>query len=124
MSGSYAEHERRDSVGIDISVPTGIPIYAAKDGVVNAVRGDLPESDRTTERGNYIVIDYDDGSQGRYLHLLDVIVGVGWGVAAGDLIGHSDRTGSTITGAHLHYDFHRDQDRRIPQDPALEHGNC
>ena len=124
MSGTHAEHVARNSVGIDIAVPTGTPIYAAKDGVVDEIKTGLPEGDRTTTTGNYVIINYDDGSAGRYLHLLDVEVEEGWGVAAGDLIGHSNATGSTITGDHLHYDHHEDHDRSDPGDPALEHGAC
>ena len=84
----------------------------------------LPEGDRTTTTGNYVIIDYDDGSVGRYLHLLTVSVEAGWGVGAGDQIGTSNATGSTITGAHLHYDHHEDRDRNDPGDPAVEHGSC
>lgn len=124
MSGTHAEHLARRSVGIDIAVPTGTPIHAAKDGVVHDLHRGLPEGDRTTTRGNYVTIDYDDGSVGRYLHLLKVTVEVGWGVEAGDRIGESNATGSTIGGAHLHYDHHEDRARREPGDPAVEHANC
>ena len=123
MSDSHAEHVGRGSVGIDIAVVTGTAIHAAKDGVVLELQDDLPEGDRSTSRGNYIIIDYDDGSQGRYLHLLSVEVGVGWGVAAGDLIGYSNDTGRS-SGPHLHYDHHEDRRRQEPEDPAVEHGNC
>ena len=124
MSGSHAEHVARGSVGIDIAVITGRPIYAAKDGVVRSLLRGLPVGDRTTTTGNYVMIDCDDGSVGRYLHLKTVSVEEGWGVAAGDQIGTSNATGSTITGAHLHYDYHEDDDRREPEDPEAEHGNC
>ena len=123
MSDSHAEHVARNSVGIDIAVVTGTPIYAAKDGEVRDLEGDLPEGDRSTSRGNFVTIDYDDGSQGRYLHLLSIEVEKGWGVAAGDLIGYSNDTGRS-TGPHLHYDHHEDQRRQEPGDPAGEHGNC
>ena len=124
MSGTHTDHVRRGSVGIDISVPTGTAVYAAKDGVVREIRRDLPEGDRTTTAGNYVTIDYDDGSVGRYLHLLTVSVEAGWGVGSGDQIGTSNATGSTITGPHLHYDHHEDRARREPEDPEVEHGNC
>ena len=68
-------------------------------------------------------MNYDDGSQGRYLHLRDVTVEVGWSVAAGGVIGHSNDTGGT-TGPHLHYDHHNDRARQDAEDPTAVHGGC
>ena len=123
VSNTHLDHLGRGSVGIDIAVPTGTPVYAAKDGVVREVARGLPERDRTTSRGNYIIVDYDDGSQGRYLHLLSVSVEEGWSVGAGDLVGYSNDTGRS-TGPHLHYDHHDDRYRREPMDPMAEHAAC
>ena len=116
--------DRGSDGGIDIAVPTGTEVYAAKDGIVVDTKDGLPEGDRTTTRGNFVKINYDDGSLGRYLHLLTVVVEPGYHVSAGDLIGTSNATGSTVRGVHLHYDLHKDRNRREPEDPAIAHGSC
>jgi len=43
-----------------------------------------------------------EGWKATYMHLLDVMVGVGQVVQAGDVIGHVNNTGNS-TGDHLHY---------------------
>ena len=87
--------------------------------------GNLPVDDVSTTMGNYVIIDYDDGTVGRYLHLKSVSVQAGWGVAAGDNIGESNATGRGITGPHLHYDFRfEDEEGWAYGDFALEHDRC
>ena len=116
--------------GLDIAVPTGTAVYAARSGVVDRVRSSeeaIPENNaserakdiekKATYTGNYVRIVYDDGASGRYLHLKQnsVFVKPGQRVSAGDKIAESNRTGKNITGAHLHYDHEKNQKRVDPQ---------
>ena len=125
VSGAFWEpRDGRPHKGTDLAVPNGTPVHALKDGQVRSARGDLPRGDSSTSMGNYVIIDYDDGTVGRYFHLLSVFVEGGWSVAAGDKIAESNQTGRT-DGVHLHYDFaYRDDDGEHYGDVALEHPDC
>jgi len=127
ISGPYGQRRLgRIHRGLDLKVPTGTPVYAAKDGVIAQVAYGLPVNDKSTKNGNFVRINYDDGTQGVYLHLEHVDVSVrteGTGVDAGDQIGTSNNTGSS-RGAHLHYHLYEDTDRQETIDPTLEYGNC
>lgn len=112
--------------GVDLGVPTGTPVYAAKAGVIAEVAHGLPVGDRSTPNGNFVRINYDDGTQGVFLHLERVLVSVrtvGTGVDAGDQIGTSDDTGLSF-GPHLHYTQYEGETRQETEDPALEHPRC
>ncbi len=75
----------------------GTPIYAAANGVVvSCYWGDY-------SRGNYIIIQHDNGLQTYYYHCSDLDTYVGAYVTAGDLIGRVGRTG-WATGNHLHFE--------------------
>ena len=92
--------------------------------MVRDARGDLSPGDSSTSMGNYVIIDYDDGTVGRYLHLQEVSVEAGWGVGAGEQIAESNETGRT-EGAHLHYDFQfQDEEGWTYGDFTLEHMRC
>jgi peptidoglycan hydrolase CwlO-like protein len=89
-------------LGVDISGPTGTPIYAATNGV--AVRGNL-----SSTYGNHILIvttingvDYTT----LYAHLSGFAVGDGTVVKQGQLIGYMGATGR-VTGPHLHFEVHK-----------------
>ena len=112
--------------GIDLGVPSGTAVYAAKDGVIAGVAFGLPNGDRSTANGNYVRINYDDGTQGVFLHLERVLVSVrtvGTSVDAGDQIGTSNDTGSS-SGPHLHYTQYTDRTRSKTVDPTHEHPIC
>ena len=124
LSAPYGESRPKGPHnGIDIAVPTGTPVYAAKTGVVNELEGELPVGDRSTANGNFVRIDYDDGTQGVFLHLKSVSVDTGATVKAGQKVGESNDTGSS-SGPHLHYSSYKNQSDREAVDPQLEHGDC
>ena len=84
--------------GIDLGAKKGTPIYATRDGVVEAGSGHKT-------RGNYVYIDHGDGFISAYYHMTNQSVGVvktGQEVKAGDLIGYVGDTGR-VTGPHLHF---------------------
>lgn len=89
-------HGRRHQ-GVDLSLPTGTPLYATFDGMVriSSVLGGY---------GHLVVIRHNNGLETFYGHMSRRDVNVGDVVRAGDLIGLSGNTGRS-TGPHLHYEI-------------------
>lgn len=82
---------------VDMSSPTGTPIYAAGAGTVTtAAYG--------RSQGNYIVINHNNGFTTVYMHCSKMNVSVGQKVQKGELIGKVGSTG-TATGSHLHFEI-------------------
>ena len=108
-SGGYKGHK-----GMDIAPPkpgqTGMPVYAAFAGTVQRTyRSSKPGNKNSTwaprRTGNGVLISNPDGEGNGYNHMTPVAgLKVGDKVAAGDLIGHNDRSGNQ-TGPHLHLEF-------------------
>lgn len=86
----------RPHYGIDIAAPTGTPIFAAADAIVE-------RSDRNSGSGNEIYLAHRQGLQTRYLHLSKSIVQVGQLVRKNQQIGYVGATG-LATGPHLHWE--------------------
>ena len=107
--------------GIDLGVPTGTPIHSAKKGVVSQIEDKFSENDHSTPNGNFVRIEYDDGTEGVFIHMLEVAVTKDQNVAAGEQIGTSNNTGYS-RGPHVHY-TQRDQ-TDTPVDPTGVHDNC
>lgn len=86
--------------GLDIGMPAGTPIHAAKDGkVVNIGMNMSKESGF----GHSVTIQHDDGYQSVYAHMLETpLVNKGDTVSAGDPLGKVGSTGAS-TGNHLHF---------------------
>jgi murein DD-endopeptidase MepM/ murein hydrolase activator NlpD len=82
--------------GVDIGVPIGTPVYAAKSGKVIF-------ADYLGTAGNAVMIQHDDGMETRYYHLNKVKVESGQTVKAGEEIAESGNTGGS-TGPHLHFE--------------------
>ncbi len=85
--------------GVDFGAPTGTPIMAAGDGVVE-------RCNKYGGYGNYICIRHDRSTKTAYAHLSRYAKGVSTGskVRQGQVIGYVGRTGQT-TGAHLHFEL-------------------
>jgi murein DD-endopeptidase MepM/ murein hydrolase activator NlpD len=83
--------------GIDISVPEGTPIRAAKPGrvILAAYTGGY---------GNYTCVDHGGGLSTCYAHQSSYAVSSGDTVDQGEVIGYSGNTGSS-TGPHLHFEI-------------------
>ena len=94
--------------GTDFAAPTGTPIYAAGDGMVQfaAMKG---------ANGNLTVIRHDNGWLTLYLHQNRFMPGIvaGARVSQGQHIGDVGTTGRS-TGPHLHYEVHVDGQRVDP----------
>ena len=81
--------------GVDLSGPTGTPIYAARAGkVTTATYG--------ASGGYYVCISHGDGFGSMYLHMTHYIVSPGQQVSQGQVIGYMGSTGAS-TGPHLHF---------------------
>ncbi len=105
--GTRFTHRGWLKYSIDFSMNIGTPVYAARGGVVVAVKDNSKiggRSRRYRGHANYITIAHDDGTFAQYVHLnyAGSVVKVGDVVKAGDLIGYSGRTGR-VTGPHLHF---------------------
>lgn len=87
---------RRAHKGIDLSAPTGTPIYATADGVVS-------RAGPFSSYGNFVSIEHGASVETRYAHMSRVVAHTGDRVKKGDLIGYVGSTGRS-TGAHLHYE--------------------
>lgn len=82
--------------GIDISVPEGTPIRAAKSGTVIL-------ASYNGGYGNYTCVDHGSGLSTCYAHQSSFAAGSGQSVNQGQIIGYSGNTGSS-TGPHLHFE--------------------
>jgi murein DD-endopeptidase MepM/ murein hydrolase activator NlpD len=105
--GSRFSHTGLEEFAIDIDMPVGTPVHAARSGVV----ADVEEShtrgcweDGCGRYANFIVILHSDGTTGEYYHLRKdgSLVDVGDTVTQGQKIAYSGNTGHT-TMPHLHF---------------------
>ncbi|HEX2789791.1 MAG TPA: M23 family metallopeptidase [Steroidobacteraceae bacterium] len=101
-------HTTPDSeYAVDLAVPDGTPIYAAREGIVINVRHDYfrgaPDM-AMLDQANVVEILHDDGTIGIYAHLHweSIRVQPGQSVRRGQYIADSGNTGLT-TGPHLHF---------------------
>lgn len=106
--GSFSHDDVQNRYAVDLIVPVGTPVLAARGGVVmqaeNAFDRGGQNRAKYVDRANFIRILHDDGSMGLYAHLQEngVLVRVGDRVELGQLIAYSGNTGYS-TGPHLHF---------------------
>ncbi|MBJ9951774.1 MULTISPECIES: M23 family metallopeptidase [unclassified Acinetobacter] len=100
--GGRAEHHS----GLDLSAPSGTPIYATGPGIVT-------KSGWGTGYGQYVEINHGNGYITRYAHASRLIARVGDQVKAGEHIANVGCTGR-CTGPHLHYEVVKDGQRKNP----------
>lgn len=84
--------------GVDFGIPTGTPVIAPSDGVVEHV------AFQARGAGRYIKIRHGHITT-VYMHLSKPLVRAGQAVKKGERIALSGNTGGS-TGPHLHYEFH------------------
>jgi murein DD-endopeptidase MepM/ murein hydrolase activator NlpD len=89
-------HTRSFHTGIDIGVPTGTPVGAARGGTIldTGYRGGY---------GNVVIIDHGNHIATVYAHLSRIFVSVGQRVSGGQNVGAAGMTG-WATGPHLHFE--------------------
>ncbi|HEF4759146.1 TPA: M23 family metallopeptidase [Pseudomonas putida] len=102
-NGQYSHYGPKNRYAMDIAMPEGTPIIAARGGVV--VKTENGQTGRGTDpSGNFVRILHDDGTMGVYLHLKKGSVSVreGQRVAVGSALALSGNTGNS-SGPHLHF---------------------
>ena len=90
---------RRLHTGVDLAAPSGTPIYAAGDGVIEYYKWQ-------SGYGNKIEIKHVNGYETAYGHMSRYVDGLGVGsrVRQGQLVGYVGSTGQS-TGPHLHFEI-------------------
>ncbi len=101
VSGGVKPH-----LGVDFAAPTGTPVRAVGDGVV-----EFAGSQRGY--GNLVVLNHRGGQSTAYAHLNRIHVRKGQRVEQGVLVGEVGSTGVS-TGPHLHFEF---RDNGVHKDP-------
>lgn len=92
---------------VDIAMPEGAPILAARDGVVVETQdgfGEGRDDKSFIDKANFVRIMHSDGTWAEYFHMLkgSVAVHPGEYVKAGTMIGRAGNSGFS-DGSHLHF---------------------
>jgi len=128
--GEFSHNTPDSEYAVDIAMPEGTPILAARGGLVMDVNRDFVGSGsdmvKYGARANAVRILHDDGTMAEYAHLKleSVRVIPGTHVKAGQIIAESGNTGFS-TGPHLHFVIQQNdgsQLRSIPFTFRLEDG--
>ena len=102
-NGQYSHYGPKNKYAMDIAMPVGTPIIAARAGVV--VKTENSQSGRGNDAsGNFVRVLHDDGTMGVYLHLKQGSGSVreGQRVTVGSPLALSGNTGNS-SGPHLHF---------------------
>ena len=129
FNGSFTHNTPSSQYAVDIAMPEGTEIYAARDGKVMEVANDFfsgGAQEKYMDKSNLIRILHDDGSMAVYGHLRleSARVTPGTRVKRGQKIGVSGNTGYS-TGPHLHFAVQRNagvEMRSVPFEFAGENG--
>lgn len=98
---------RKMHTGIDLTAPTGTPVYVTGNGrVIKA--GYTPGG-----YGKRVLVDHGFGFKTLYAHLNEIDVKVGQIVKRGDIIGKVGNTGRS-TAPHLHYEVRKNNKTENP----------
>lgn len=105
--GEFSHSGEQNQFALDIAMPEGSTVLAARGGVVMDIAEDFYDGGadkKNLQRGNFIRILHDDGSMAVYAHLKleSVVVAKGQRVEAQQKIAESGNTGFS-TGPHLHF---------------------
>jgi murein DD-endopeptidase MepM/ murein hydrolase activator NlpD len=125
FGGRSSHDDDENRYALDLAVPEGTAVLAARAGVVVQVEDDFRATGtdaRFADRANYVRILHDDGSMALYAHLApgSMLRRPGDQVRLGQLVGKSGNTGFS-TGPHLHFVVQRNANmalRAIPFEMA------
>ncbi|MCG8435822.1 MAG: M23 family metallopeptidase [Gammaproteobacteria bacterium] len=112
FNGAFSHNHPQAQYAVDIDMPVGTNIYAAREGIVLDVAtqffGSGTDAQQYGNRANNIRIMHADGSMAVYAHLKwdSIRVRPGDRVTEGQYIADSGNTGFT-TGPHLHFVIQR-----------------
>ncbi|PAU58216.1 peptidoglycan DD-metalloendopeptidase family protein [Pseudomonas sp. PICF141] len=102
-NGQYSHYGPKNRYAMDIAMPEGTPIIAARGGMV--VKTENGQTGRGNDpSGNFVRVLHEDGTMGVYLHLKKGSVSVreGQRVVVGSALALSGNTGNS-SGPHLHF---------------------
>ena len=122
FGGKGSHSDTQNYYAVDIAMPEGTPVLAARDGVVMTVDNDFfgagLDMKKYGDRANNVRIVHADGTMAVYAHLQleGARVQVGDRVRAGQVIGLSGETGYT-SGPHLHFCVQRNADMELVSIP-------
>ncbi len=107
FNGKFSHFGDQNQFAIDIAMPEGSDILAARAGIIMDIAEDFYDGGvdaKKLQRGNYIRILHDDGSMAVYAHLQleSVLVARGQRVEVQQKIAQSGNTGYS-SGPHLHF---------------------
>lgn len=108
ISGKWKQHK-----GIDFAAPTGTPIRATGDGLIEF-------AGNAGGYGNMVVVRHGAAYSTAYAHMSRIAARRGARVAQGEIIGYVGSTGWS-TGPHLHYEFRVNNVARNPDSIAVPH---
>ncbi len=121
--GEFSHSGPQSRHAIDIGLPIGSPIYAARGGVVMAIEQDFFRSGARSQlmhKANVVRIVHDDGTMAVYAHLERDSIKVRQGevVEKGQQLASSGNTGFS-TGPHLHFVVQRNVQGKLQSVPYL-----
>jgi murein DD-endopeptidase MepM/ murein hydrolase activator NlpD len=108
FGGAFSHNDAESRYSLDLAVPAGTPVVAARDGVVMQIEEDFrvtgTDAKRYGDRANYVRVVHDDGSLAVYAHLAprSILFRPGDRIRAGNFLAKSGDTGFS-TGPHLHF---------------------
>ena len=108
FDGGFSHSDEQNRYAVDLVVPVGTPVLAARGGVVMQVESAFDRAGlnqkKYSDRANVVRVLHDDGSMAVYAHLQEnaVYVRVGERVGVGHQLALSGNTGFT-SGPHLHF---------------------
>ena len=101
VSSYFGQRGSRKHEGIDIPMPEGTPIRAAKNGIVARTGNNSTPGFRGY--GNFVLLDHGGGLQSFYAHCSSVNVKQGQRIMQGQVIAQVGCTGRS-TANHLHFE--------------------
>ena len=108
MDDDHTHNDAANRYAVDIVMPMGTPVLAARSGVVMESEGTFPDDGRKDksllDQANFIRLLHDDGTMAIYAHLQQHSLRVqpGMKVPAGHWIANSGNSGFS-SGPHLHF---------------------
>ncbi len=111
FDGAFSHQHPQSRYAVDISLPLGTPVRAAREGVIMEIADDFLDSgtdQKYRERANAVRVLHADGTMAVYAHLQadSVRVRPGQQVERGAWLANSGNTGFS-TGPHLHFAIQR-----------------
>jgi len=111
FDGAFSHQDAQSRYAVDLSLPVGTPIRAAREGIIMEYASDFLDGGTDPKyrtRANVVRILHADGTMAVYAHLQadSVRVRPGQAVGRGDWLANSGNTGFS-TGPHLHFAIQR-----------------